>query len=94
MSDETKGASPAEEPAPTEEVKEEEAGRIAGGIGTVDEQAPQNPSDGSGSGWWNDPNDNWLAAGRHTRRSDRRTQAVWIASGTPVSARWRSVDQH
>ena len=34
----------------------DEAEGSIGAIGTIDELGPRNISDGSGSGWWNDPN--------------------------------------
>lgn len=39
------------------EMTEDELNEAVGGVGSGDEQPPQTPGEGSGRGWWHDPND-------------------------------------
>ena len=39
-----------------EPLEDNEAEKVGGGIGTTDEKGQQDTSDGSGSGWWTNPN--------------------------------------
>ena len=61
-----KSASKKEEVLPAEvesvepdggELTEDELDEAVGGVGTVDEPAPQDAGGDSGRGWWHDPNE-------------------------------------
>lgn len=54
--EETVSAEPEDVESVGGEMTEDELNEAVGGVGS-EEQPPQTPGEGSGRGWWHDPND-------------------------------------